>query len=44
MSRMMRWMAVPVVLIVAAIWLSSRVAEQPLKQTEKVVSIDALTK
>lgn len=44
MSSKMRWMAVPVVLIIAAFWLSSRVAEQPLKQTEKVVSLDALTK
>lgn len=44
MSRLMRWMALPVILIVAAIWLSNRVAEQPLKHMEKVVSLDALAK
>jgi len=44
MQKMMRWAVVPVILIVAAVYLSSRVSEQPLTRMEKVVSLDALGK
>ncbi len=44
MQKMMRWAIVPVILIVAAVYLSSRVSEQPLTRIEKAVSLDALGK
>ncbi len=44
MQKMMRWAILPVILIVAAVYLSSRVSEQPLTRMEKAVSLDALGK
>lgn len=44
MQKMMRWAIVPVILIVVAVYLSSRVSEQPLTRMEKAVSLDALGK
>jgi hypothetical protein len=44
MQKIMRWAIVPVILIVAAVYLSSRVSEQPLTRMEKAVSLDALGK
>lgn len=44
MQKMMRWAIVPVILIIAAVYLSSRVSEQPLTRKEKAVSLDALGK
>lgn len=44
MQKMMRWAIAPVILIVAAVYLSSRVSEQPLTRMEKAVSLDALGK
>lgn len=44
MQKMMRWAIVPVILIVAAVYLSGRVSEQPLTRMEKAVSLDALGK
>lgn len=44
MQKIMRWALVPVILIVAAVYLSSRVSEQPLTRMEKAVSLDALGK
>jgi hypothetical protein len=44
MQKMMRWVIVPVILIVVAIYLSNRVSEQPLTRKEKAVSLDALGK
>lgn len=37
-------MAAPVIVIVIALWLASRVGEQPLTRVEKVVTLDAVSK
>ncbi|MEK6636520.1 MAG: hypothetical protein AABY88_00400 [Pseudomonadota bacterium] len=44
MQKMLRWAIVPVILIVVALYLSSRVSEQPMARKEKAVSLDALGK
>jgi hypothetical protein len=44
MQKMMRLAIVPIILIAGAVYLSSRVSEQPLTRHEKSVSLDALSK
>lgn len=44
MQRMMRWMIAAIIVIVIAVYLSSRVSEKPLTRHEKPVSLDALAK
>lgn len=44
MQRLLKWAIIPVILIGAALFLSSRVSEQPLTRHEKAVTIDALAK
>jgi hypothetical protein len=44
MQKLMRWAVLPVILIIIAFYLSSRVSQQPLTRHEKPVSIDALGK
>ena len=44
MQKLMRWAIVPVILIILAFYLSSRVSQQPLTRHEKPVAVDALGK